>query len=72
MYVCTDMYVCMSVLICSYTVTSYDAAMQAYIICACVGSESSECVYLNGNGTGLQPVATKKLVNEELQKWKSK
>ena len=37
-----------------------------------VGSESSECVYFNGNGMGLQPVATKKLVNEELQKWRSK
>ena len=33
---------------------------------------SSECIYLYGNGLGLQPVGTKKLVNEELKKWKNK
>ena len=33
---------------------------------------SKECVYLYGNGLGLQPTGTKELVDEEIKKWKCK
>ena len=33
---------------------------------------SQKCVYLAGNSLGLQPVGVKRLVSEEVEKWKSK
>ena len=71
-------YVCMHMYIAIYIYIYILWLLATYIGYWCVsnhmhiGYGSNECVYLNGNGVGLQPKATKKLIDEELLKWRSK